>query len=265
MKILITGSNGFIANNIKSYFIDHELTCISRKNFDLRNTDETNKFFKNKYFDVVIHCAISGGYRLVEDSKDIVYDNIKLAMNLMINSFLMNLFKTLYSITLITLLNVHISYAESNKNYRPNDFLTKSLRNAHDTVKLLKLFTIGEKLLTTKPDSSIVIFNVILTNARKINNQPFVARSYGSMGTAHLYRANYNESEKFYKLALEEWTKLNNLKMIGGNLSNLGNVYWYLGKFDKAIDYYIKSMNIRNSMTSMTSRTMMDSMPMRLL
>jgi GDP-L-fucose synthase len=86
MKILITGSNGFIANNIKSYFIDHELTCISRKNFDLRNTDETNKFFKNKYFDVVIHCAISGGYRLVEDSKDIVYDNIKLAMNLMINS-----------------------------------------------------------------------------------------------------------------------------------------------------------------------------------
>jgi serine phosphatase RsbU (regulator of sigma subunit)/Tfp pilus assembly protein PilF len=161
----------------------------------------------------------------------------------------MNLFKTLYFITLITLLNVHISYAESNKNYRPNDFLTKSLRNAHDTVKLLKLFTIGEKLLTTKPDSSIVIFNVILTNARKINNQPFVARSYGSIGTAHLYRANYNESEKFYKLALEEWTKLNNLKMIGGNLSNLGNVYWYLGKFDKAIDYYIKSMNIREKIS----------------
>jgi serine phosphatase RsbU (regulator of sigma subunit) len=113
----------------------------------------------------------------------------------------------------------------------------------------LKLFTIGEKLLTTKPDSSIVIFNVILTNARKINNQPFVARSYGSIGTAHLYRANYNESEKFYKLALEEWTKLNNLKMIGGNLSNLGNVYWYLGKFDKAIDYYIKSMNIREKIS----------------
>jgi serine phosphatase RsbU (regulator of sigma subunit) len=33
--------------------------------------------------------------------------------------------------------------------------------------------------------------------------------------------------------------------MMGGNLSNLGNVYWYLGKFDKAIDYYIKSMKIR--------------------
>jgi len=30
--------------------------------------------------------------------------------------------------------------------------------------------------------------------------------------------------------------------MMGGNLSNLGNVYWYLGKFDKAIDYYIKSI-----------------------
>ena len=136
-------------------------------------------------------------------------------------------------------------YAENPKNYHPNDFLQKSMRNIPDTTKLLKLFAIGEKLLTSKPDSSLIIFNVILIHAKKINNKIYVARSLGSLGTGNLYRANYLESEKYYKLALEEWSKLNNLKMMGGNLSNLGNVYWYLGKFDKAIDYYIKSMNIR--------------------
>lgn len=86
MKILLTGSNGYIAKNLAKYFSKYDLTCISRKNFDLRDTAAVNSFFKDKYFDVVLHCAILGGNRLVGDSKEIVYDNIRLAMNLMLNA-----------------------------------------------------------------------------------------------------------------------------------------------------------------------------------
>ena len=85
MKILLTGSNGFIAKNLKKSLAKYDITAISRTDFDLRDTQAVNNFFKDKYFDVVIHCAILGGNRLVEDTKDIVYDNIKLAMNLMLN------------------------------------------------------------------------------------------------------------------------------------------------------------------------------------
>ena len=46
MKVLITGSNGFIAKNIKhlldnSYSVD----SISRQDFDLLDTNKVNEFF----------------------------------------------------------------------------------------------------------------------------------------------------------------------------------------------------------------------------
>jgi nucleoside-diphosphate-sugar epimerase len=88
MNILITGANGFLAQNISKKLIENNLsvTSISRKNnFDLRNTTEVSKFFENKYFDVVLHCAISGGSRLKEDTADIVNDNVKMALNLIKN------------------------------------------------------------------------------------------------------------------------------------------------------------------------------------
>jgi GDP-L-fucose synthase len=85
MKILLTGSNGFVGKNLSKYLSKYDLTTISRYDFDLRDTTAVNNFFKDKYFDVVVHCAIKGGNRLIEDSKDIVYDNLKLTMNLMLN------------------------------------------------------------------------------------------------------------------------------------------------------------------------------------
>ncbi len=85
MKILITGGNGFIASNLKNKLSEHEITSITRADFDLRNPDDTNSFFKDKKFDVVLHTAIIGGNRLIEDSKDCVYDNSIMALNLVKN------------------------------------------------------------------------------------------------------------------------------------------------------------------------------------
>lgn len=85
-NILITGSNGYIASAIK-YRLSHKynLTCITRDNFDLTNTQSLNQWFKNKAFDCVIHTASVGGNRLVNDDKNILSDNLLMYENLYSN------------------------------------------------------------------------------------------------------------------------------------------------------------------------------------
>jgi GDP-L-fucose synthase len=69
MKILITGGNGYIAKSLYNAFKDkYDVTCITRQDFDLTAFQLMNEFFQNKYFNVVIHCAVQGGSRLKTES-----------------------------------------------------------------------------------------------------------------------------------------------------------------------------------------------------
>jgi nucleoside-diphosphate-sugar epimerase len=92
-KILITGGNGYLAKEIKKYFQDcYDVVSISRSDFDLSSYDETKKWFNDKYFDIVIHTAISGGSRLKEDGPDILDNNIRMIYNLIDNKNKFNKF-----------------------------------------------------------------------------------------------------------------------------------------------------------------------------
>ena len=84
MNILITGGNGYIAKSIYSSLKDkYNITCISRQDFDLSDPFETIKYFSDKYFDVVIHCAVSGGNRLRPDTLNDLDNNLKMYYNLL--------------------------------------------------------------------------------------------------------------------------------------------------------------------------------------
>lgn len=87
MKILVTGGNGFLASNIRKKLVEnaYDVISINRQILDLTDTLQCSEFFKNKYFDFVIHCAILGGKRLIPDPISIVNDNIRMASNLLLN------------------------------------------------------------------------------------------------------------------------------------------------------------------------------------
>ena len=85
MNILITGGNGYIAKSLYKGLKNYNITSITRKNFDLTNRKATNSWFKNKYFDVIIHTAVVGGSRLQIDSGDTFYQNIQMFYNLLNN------------------------------------------------------------------------------------------------------------------------------------------------------------------------------------
>jgi nucleoside-diphosphate-sugar epimerase len=86
MKILITGGAGYIAKNIVTPLsLLHDVTTITRREVDLLNLDNVNAFFENKFYDVIIHTAIKGGSRLIEDSISIIDDNVRMLDNIICN------------------------------------------------------------------------------------------------------------------------------------------------------------------------------------
>ena len=86
MKILITGGNGYIAKSLNRAFKDaYDVTLITRQDFDLLNSKAVNAWFKDKYFDVVIHTAVAGGSRLKPDLTEVLDINLMMYFNLIGN------------------------------------------------------------------------------------------------------------------------------------------------------------------------------------
>lgn len=84
MKILITGGSGYIATGLyNSLNTIYDITLIGRKDFNLTNSKETDSFFQDKYFDIVIHCAVDGGSRLKKDDVSVLDNNLQMYYNLL--------------------------------------------------------------------------------------------------------------------------------------------------------------------------------------
>jgi GDP-L-fucose synthase len=84
MNILITGAGGYIGKVFYNYFkTEYNISLLTRKEADLTNLKQVKSFFQDKYFDIVIHCAIVGGGRLDEDTPSVLDDNLKMYYNLL--------------------------------------------------------------------------------------------------------------------------------------------------------------------------------------
>lgn len=84
MKILITGGKGFIAMEIYNKLKDkYNVYNPGKEEFNLLDKNSIKEYFNNNIiYDIIIHTAIKGGNRLINDSTDIFYDNIKMFYNL---------------------------------------------------------------------------------------------------------------------------------------------------------------------------------------
>ena len=85
MKILITGCKGYVARNLYKLLPQYNFTLTDHKLLDITDQRATDIFFENKYFDAVIHTAVSGGKRTQKDDSSCLYENLLMHNNLMRN------------------------------------------------------------------------------------------------------------------------------------------------------------------------------------
>ena len=83
-KILLTGGNGFIGKNIQESFLSEKYEIIAPRSFELNliDADNVDNYFKDKFFDVVIHCAAKPGHRNAKDKTNLFYSNLRMFENL---------------------------------------------------------------------------------------------------------------------------------------------------------------------------------------
>ena len=67
MKILLTGGSGFIGHNLlEALGGRHEVFAPSHREFDVTDTAEVDRIFRERRFDAVLHAAVQGGDRVLE-------------------------------------------------------------------------------------------------------------------------------------------------------------------------------------------------------
>ena len=84
MKILITGSDGFLGKEFTHYFKkEHEIIALNRKQLDVSVESDVKDFFSgSEDVDVILHTAFVGGKRGIEDTLDDLCKNVKSFNNL---------------------------------------------------------------------------------------------------------------------------------------------------------------------------------------
>ena len=84
LEILITGGAGNIATIISLKLQSkYNITNATREQLDMLNLDKMQKYFDTHTYDIIIHTAISGGRRTVEDNADVFYKNVLMFENLL--------------------------------------------------------------------------------------------------------------------------------------------------------------------------------------
>lgn len=90
-------------------------------------------------------------------------------------------------------------------------------------------------------DSAIVYFNKCLNISNKIKNYTLIADAYLNIGVCYLYMFDMNKSLIMFFNAMKISESIYHTLYYGQSLFYIGNIFYNLGDYQVALDYYKKS------------------------
>ena len=77
-RVCVLGARGFIGKNLLR---GTDWTGVTRQELDLTDPEAVKEYFEKHQYDVVVHCAVMGGSRLVPDNGEVFYKNLLMFEN----------------------------------------------------------------------------------------------------------------------------------------------------------------------------------------
>lgn len=77
-RVCVLGAGGFIGKNLLR---GTDWTGVTHRELDLTDPEAARKYFEKHHYDVVVHCAVVGGSRLVPDNGEVFYKNLLMFEN----------------------------------------------------------------------------------------------------------------------------------------------------------------------------------------
>lgn len=77
-KVCVLGARGFIGKNL---LLGTDWVGVTRQELDLTDPEAVKEYFEKHQYDVVVHCAVVGGSRLVQDNGEVFYKNLLMFEN----------------------------------------------------------------------------------------------------------------------------------------------------------------------------------------
>ncbi|MDP2386397.1 MAG: tetratricopeptide repeat protein [Bacteroidota bacterium] len=124
----------------------------------------------------------------------------------------------------------------------------KAISEKKDTNQLLFLFSESSKILKKKPNEAKALLNKSLKLSAIYPDKKWVAKNKSLLGTLEYSSGNFNESEKYYKEALDIYSQNNNQHGLALTLNNMASLYRDKGDYAHAVENYLKSLKIKEEL-----------------
>ena len=98
--------------------------------------------------------------------------------------------------------------------------------------------------LFSQPDTAFIIAQNMYDLAEEKDRQLWMVDAANYQGISLAIRGRNHEAIKYFSECLEINKRLNNKHRIAGSLNNIGNLYELIDDFEKAAEYYKKSLAI---------------------